>query len=47
MDEGTGVVHMAQGFGEDDQRIADDNGIPTVVLLMMKELSLKMRTGLA
>ncbi|MEC7715091.1 MAG: class I tRNA ligase family protein, partial [Actinomycetota bacterium] len=31
MDEGTGVVHIAPGFGEDDQRIADDNGIPTVV----------------
>ena len=31
MDEGTGVVHIAPGFGEDDQRIADNNGIPTVV----------------
>ena len=31
MDEGTGVVHIAPGFGEDDQRIADANGIPTVV----------------
>ena len=31
MDEGTGVVHIAPGFGEDDQRIADENGIPTVV----------------
>ncbi len=25
--EGTGVVHMAPGFGEDDQRVCEDNGI--------------------
>jgi len=31
MDEGTGVVHIAPGFGEDDQRIAEENGIPTIV----------------
>ncbi|MBT95348.1 MAG: isoleucine--tRNA ligase [Acidimicrobiaceae bacterium] len=31
MDEGTGVVHIAPGFGEDDQRVADSQGIPTVV----------------
>ena len=31
MDEGTGVVHIAPGFGEDDQRIADENGIQTIV----------------
>lgn len=29
--EGTGTVHVAPGFGEDDQRVSDDNGIPTVV----------------
>ncbi len=27
--EGTGVVHMAPGFGEDDQRVCAENGIPT------------------
>ncbi len=26
--EGTGVVHIAPGFGEDDQRISEANGIP-------------------
>ena len=26
-DEGTGVVHMAPGFGEDDQRVCEANGI--------------------
>ncbi|MGI9621651.1 MAG: isoleucine--tRNA ligase [Acidimicrobiales bacterium] len=26
-EEGTGVVHMAPGFGEDDQRICKENGI--------------------
>jgi isoleucyl-tRNA synthetase len=25
--EGTGIVHMAPGFGEDDQRICEENGI--------------------
>ena len=29
--EGTGVVHMAPGFGEDDQRVAATAGIGTVV----------------
>ena len=29
--EGTGVVHIAPGFGEDDQRLCEANGIPTVV----------------
>ncbi len=29
-DEGTGVVHMSPGFGEDDQRICEANGIETV-----------------
>ena len=29
--EGTGVVHMAPGFGEDDQRVAAAAGIGTVV----------------
>ena len=28
--DGTGVVHMAPGFGEDDQRVCDDNGIALV-----------------
>ncbi len=29
--EGTGIVHIAPGFGEDDQRICADAGIPLVV----------------
>ncbi len=29
--EGTGVVHAAPGFGEDDQRTAEANGVPVVV----------------
>ncbi|MEY2775055.1 MAG: hypothetical protein RL218_280, partial [Actinomycetota bacterium] len=29
--DGTGVVHMAPGFGEDDQRVCRDNGIDLVV----------------
>ncbi len=29
--EGTGVVHAAPGFGEDDQQAAEANGIPVVV----------------
>ncbi|MPY91576.1 MAG: isoleucine--tRNA ligase [Acidimicrobiia bacterium] len=29
--EGTGVVHMAPGFGEDDQRVCGANGISLVV----------------
>jgi isoleucyl-tRNA synthetase len=29
--EGTGVVHMAPGFGEDDQRVCSENGIEIVV----------------
>jgi len=29
--EGTGVVHMAPGFGEDDQRVCEANGIGVVV----------------
>ena len=28
---GTGVVHMAPGFGEDDQRVCAENGIETIV----------------
>jgi isoleucyl-tRNA synthetase len=31
VDEGTGIVHMAPGFGEDDKAICDAAGIPTVV----------------
>ena len=30
-EEGTGAVHMAPGFGEDDQRLCEDNGIRVVV----------------
>ena len=30
-DEGTGVVHLAPGFGEDDQRACEALGIPVVV----------------
>jgi isoleucyl-tRNA synthetase len=30
-EEGTGTVHIAPGFGEDDQRICDANGITLVV----------------
>ncbi len=29
--EGTGVVHLAPGFGEDDQRVCTEVGIPLVV----------------
>ncbi len=29
--DGTGVVHMAPGFGEDDQRVCEANGIELVV----------------
>ncbi|MDE0803471.1 MAG: isoleucine--tRNA ligase [Acidimicrobiales bacterium] len=29
-DEGTGIVHIAPGFGEDDKVVADDAGIPTI-----------------
>lgn len=29
-DEGTGVVHLAPGFGEDDQRACESEGIPVV-----------------
>lgn len=29
-DDGTGVVHMAPGFGEDDQRVGEANGIVLV-----------------
>ncbi len=28
--DGTGIVHMAPGFGEDDQKLCDANGIPTI-----------------
>ena len=30
-EDGTGVVHMAPGFGEDDQNVCNAVGIPTVV----------------
>ena len=29
-DEGTGIVHIAPGFGEDDKAVADAAGIPTI-----------------
>jgi isoleucyl-tRNA synthetase len=29
--DGTGIVHIAPGFGEDDQRVAEKNGIELVV----------------
>jgi isoleucyl-tRNA synthetase len=29
-EDGTGVVHLAPGFGEDDQRVCEDNGIAVV-----------------
>lgn len=29
-DEGTGIVHMAPGFGEDDQRVCEEAGIAVV-----------------
>jgi isoleucyl-tRNA synthetase len=31
VDDGTGVVHLAPGFGEDDQRVCEANGIELVV----------------
>lgn len=30
-EDGTGVVHMAPAFGEDDQNLCNANGIPTIV----------------
>ena len=30
-EEGTGVVHLAPGFGEDDMQVCNAHGIPTVV----------------
>ena len=30
-EDGTGTVHLAPGFGEDDQRLCEANGIPVVV----------------
>ncbi|MFT4468700.1 isoleucine--tRNA ligase [Arthrobacter sulfonylureivorans] len=29
--DGTGLVHQAPAFGEDDQKICEDNGIPVIV----------------
>ncbi|MCO6429257.1 MAG: class I tRNA ligase family protein, partial [Deltaproteobacteria bacterium] len=29
-EEGTGIVHMAPGFGEDDQKLCESHGIPTI-----------------
>jgi isoleucyl-tRNA synthetase len=29
-EEGTGIVHLAPGFGDDDQRLCEANGIPVV-----------------
>lgn len=33
---GTGIVHMAPGFGEDDQRVCAENGIETIVPVDME-----------
>ncbi|MBL6784941.1 MAG: isoleucine--tRNA ligase [Rickettsiales bacterium] len=30
VDEGTGIVHLAPGFGEDDQIVCKNNNIPTI-----------------
>jgi isoleucyl-tRNA synthetase len=30
VEDGTGIVHIAPGFGEDDQKLSDANGIPTI-----------------
>src|SRR5438045_118250 len=30
-EEGTGTVHIAPGFGEDDQRVCEEHGISLVV----------------
>ncbi|MGH8993793.1 MAG: isoleucine--tRNA ligase [Acidimicrobiia bacterium] len=30
-EDGTGIVHIAPGFGEDDQRLCEEHGIPVVV----------------
>ena len=30
IEDGSGIVHMAPGFGEDDQKLCDANGIPTI-----------------
>lgn len=29
-EDGSGIVHMAPGFGEDDQKLCEANGIPTI-----------------
>ena len=33
MDDGTGVVHIAPAFGEDDYRVCRENGVPFVCLV--------------
>ncbi|MEX2012328.1 MAG: class I tRNA ligase family protein, partial [Patescibacteria group bacterium] len=33
MDEGTGIVHIAPGFGEDDTALGEKNGLTTVITL--------------
>ncbi len=33
MDDGTGVVHIAPAFGEDDYRVCKENGVPFVCLV--------------
>ncbi|MHB9027845.1 MAG: isoleucine--tRNA ligase [Candidatus Latescibacterota bacterium] len=30
VEDGSGIVHMAPGFGEDDQKLSEANGIPTI-----------------
>jgi len=29
-EDGTGIVHLAPAFGEDDQIICEENGVPTI-----------------
>ena len=32
-EDGTGIVHMAPTFGADDKRVADENGVPAMVVM--------------
>ncbi len=33
LSEGTGIVHIAPAFGEDDMRVAQNNGLPIIQLV--------------
>ena len=35
MDDGTGIVHIAPAFGEDDNRVAKDNGINICIIQLV------------